>query len=362
NNLNLFNYKKNSKISFRGGKFLPVNQIEANINRGILQVKNNTINAATKEEIKQLIKDGKEIIYKKSVSGCIKEYGAGIGEKIAAVFLDERKEFFFGKNPNFNLDNMEFEDYINQIKTLSEDEKILLIKDVANVNNGKYLYFWRKNPDKLLMFVNHTHYLPEQLENFNVATWDAIFKSFISIFNSNSNVDIIDSIYKYARSGYANEVNFVPYEMQSEFVKKITDNLKKIYITANDNNIQLCRDDDAIFFSDIHVENAKLSDLIRNLRYDRTNVEKILKFFNNFKPEIKRNMFLSTSIKPHEFAHKAIKWNLTLQKGVKYLYIEPLKMFSSGEEAELLVHPCRIKINNADYANYKLIIDADILP
>ena len=48
NNLNLFNYKKNSKISFRGGKFLPVNQIEANINRGILQVKNNTINAATK--------------------------------------------------------------------------------------------------------------------------------------------------------------------------------------------------------------------------------------------------------------------------------------------------------------------------
>ena len=91
NNLNLFNYKKNSKISFRGGKFLPVNQIEANINRGILQVKNNTINAATKEEIKQLIKDGKEII----VSGCIKEYGAGIGEKVAAVFLDERKEFFY---------------------------------------------------------------------------------------------------------------------------------------------------------------------------------------------------------------------------------------------------------------------------
>ena len=44
-------------------------------------------------------------------------------------------------------------------------KKILLIKDVANLNNGKYLYFWRKNPDKLLMFVNHTHYLPKQLEN-----------------------------------------------------------------------------------------------------------------------------------------------------------------------------------------------------
>ena len=42
-----------------------------------------------------MIKDGKEIIYKKSVSGCIKEYGAGIGEKVAAVFLDERKEFFY---------------------------------------------------------------------------------------------------------------------------------------------------------------------------------------------------------------------------------------------------------------------------
>ena len=90
NNLNLFNYKKNSKISFRGGKFLPVNQIEANINRGILQVKNNTINAATKEEIKQLIKDGKEIIYKKSVSDYIKEYGNDIGKEIAKVFSGDR--------------------------------------------------------------------------------------------------------------------------------------------------------------------------------------------------------------------------------------------------------------------------------
>ena len=120
NNLNLFNYKKNSKISFRGGKFLP------------------------KEEIKQLIKDGKEIIYKKSVSDYIKEYGNDIGKEIAKVFSGDRKKFFFGKNPNFDFDNMEFEDYINQIKTLSEDEKILLIKDVANLNNGKYLYFWRK--------------------------------------------------------------------------------------------------------------------------------------------------------------------------------------------------------------------------
>ena len=174
-----------------------------------------------------MIKDGKEIIYKKSVSDYIKEYGNDIGKEIAKVFSGDRKKFFFGKNPNFDFDNMEFEDYINQIKTLSEDEKILLIKDVANLNNGKYLYFWRKNPDKLLMFVNHTHYLPKQLENFNVATWDAIFKSFISIFNSNSNIDIIDSIYKYARSGYASEVNFVPYEKQSESVKKITGNLKK---------------------------------------------------------------------------------------------------------------------------------------
>lgn len=59
-----------------------------------------------------MIKDGKEIIYKKSVSGCIKEYGAGIGEKVAAVFLDERKEFF----------------------TLSEDEKMLIMQTTSYNN------------------------------------------------------------------------------------------------------------------------------------------------------------------------------------------------------------------------------------
>ena len=110
------------------------------------------------------------------------------------------------------------------------------------------------------------------------------------------------------------------------------------------------------------MDGVPLSSILQGARSDNKLRTKALNYFNNTQPIMERASFLSTAIKPHEFMQKDIKWNLTLATGAKYLYIEPVKCFSDGSEAELLIHPCKLKINHASYNDDRLILDADILP
>ena len=427
--------------AFQGKEFIS-NTIKSDINKALINIKPS--NPACFKEIKNLVISAKEKI--KNPEYFKTEYGETISDKFITAVQTERTEYFTGKNPNFDVELDDFDSFYKQFKRYTEKEKIALATQFANINNGKYLDFWRTNPEKLLFIINNTEYLPSQLKNFNPATWDAVISSFIKIFEDRDKTNIINSIIKYARDGYAQQINFLPQindlvksiitklenqkitlkEYQKEILKlnsliknsKITQylesedekrilrlieplpdyisispklvasNLKTFILepinkscnydeisqiikylrkacitsTARDRNVTIWRDDDLCLFDSVDMDGVPLSSILQGARSDNKLRTKALNYFNNTQPIMERASFLSTAIKPHEFMQKDIKWNLTLATGAKYLYIEPVKCFSDGSEAELLIHPCKLKINHASYNDDRLILDADILP
>ncbi len=444
NYLSPFRLNKQEKTvlipAFKGKDFL-FNQINSNINRAIFNLK--STNLFSFNEIKELIAAAKEKV--KNIKIIESEYGKTISNKFIDKLQYQCDEFFVGTNPNYDESVYDFESYFKQYKIYSENEKVTLATEFANINNGRYTDFWRKNPEKLLLFINNTKFLPSQLKNFNPETWDAVISSFIKVFEDKDKTNIINSIIKYSHDGYAQKINFLlqinkvlndiiiklennqitraDYQNQISKLKSlvkninitkdigydvkkcmenwlkhlpeeisispklisylktfvqepvngfsnykeielITNYLKKVYLTAThkDSKIPLWRDESLSFFDSLEINGDIISNLMRDARNNLSSRAKILNYFNNSKPVIERNSFLSTALKPHEFMKKDIKWNLTLCDGVKYLYVEPLKCFSDGSEAELLIHPCKLKITQAEYNDEKWILDADILP
>ena len=430
--------KQDIAPAFKGKEF---NTIKSDFNKALFNIK--PTRPASFEEIKDLFISAKEKI--KNAEYFKAEYGE-ISDKFITAMQAAKSDYFTGKNPNFDIKLDDLESFGAQFKTYTEDEKISLATQFANINNGKYIDFWRKNPDKLLFFINNTEYLPSQLKNFNPETWDSVISSFIKIFEDRDKTNIINSIIKYAGDGYAKKINFLPQinkllkriitrlengriskeEYQKEilklnsliknskitqymepeqekhilkFTKPLPDDiyisprlvganlknfvlepmnelcnydevrelikyLKKTSITSTDRDskIPIWRDDNLSFFDSIDIDGIPLSHILLTARKDSDLQTKVLNYFNKVQPVMVKDSFLSTALKPHEFMKKDIKWNLTLEKGVKYLYIEPLKCFSDGSETELLIHPCKLKINKAEYIDNRLILDADILP
>lgn len=153
-------------------------------------------------------------------------------------------------------------------------------------------------------------------------------------------------------------------------IKVLTENLKKASKTSTEkeSQIPLMRNDGISFFNSLNSDEINLTDLMSNGYFgDFASKKNVLEYLNNKKPEIKRTTFLSTAIKPYQFSHTPVIWNLTLGKGVNYIYlsqiVDQLNSSSCTTEAELLVHPCTLKINSAKYDTGNiLILDADILP
>ena len=147
-------------------------------------------------------------------------------------------------------------------------------------------------------------------------------------------------------------------------IQELIKDLKRVSITSTerDSKIPIWRDDNLSFFDSIDIEGEQISSLMDKAKKDTSSRIKVLKYFNDTQPTIKRNSFLSTAIKPHEFMERPVKWHFSLEKGIKYLYIEPFKCFSSETEAEILIHPCRLKINKAEYNANRWLLDAQILP
>ncbi len=436
------NYKKN--IVFNGKDFLS-SSINSDINKAIVNVKSNSSNYATLDEIKKIM-----LLATEKMDN-LKKIGANYEKNLKNIFIkgvqNDNNKFFVGKNPNYDENFYNIDTFYEQYKEFSEDEKLLMIRDFANLNNGKYINYWRRNPEKLSFFVNNTMFLPSQMKNFNSETWDAVIESIIKVFEYDQESEVINSIMRYSTDGNARKINFLKpindllsetianlenrkfsqkdylnnilkikelindssifsnidyLEQKSNFdvllsplpegcyispkilasnlknfvlnlineicdyetIQKITNNLKKVHIVSSkdEQNILLWRDDSCNFFNIQEFEGELMGRYMKYALTDSTKRVKLLTYFNTQNPEIERKTFLSTALKPFEFMKKDIKWNLKIGEGVKYLYIEPFKFFGRGEEAELLVHPCKLKINNAECCDKKWILNADILP
>lgn len=446
-------YKKQPK-EYRNPKFgsnkIVQNQIKSERYQYLYGMNFDKTKLITANEIKELIKNCKDKI--SNFENLKTEYGQEIGEKLFNALQYQNNEFFVGNNPNAKIED--YDTYFQQWTTYSEEEKWNLITRYANLNNGKYLDFWRNNPEKLVMSVNNNAYLPSQLKNFNSETWSTILDSYINVFNNNDKVSIIDAMLKYSTDAFFPRINFLPqinklfdnliakvenkqisysifqkemnnlynllkasriklcedYDEDTKFknqiknyaknnpfeddsakliannlrnlqaiinklcnydeIKVLIENLKKASITSTEKGakIPLMRNDGISFFNSLNTDEINLIDLMSNGYFGNiASKQKVLEFFNNKKPEINRTTFLSTAIKPYQFSHTPVIWNLTLGKGVNYLYlsqiVDQLKSHTKSTEAELLVNPCSLKINSAKYdTDNVLVLDADVLP
>ncbi|MEI3254755.1 MAG: hypothetical protein V8R83_05555 [Candidatus Gastranaerophilaceae bacterium] len=93
--------------------------------------------------------------------------------------------------------------YLARLKTTINYDKINNLMRVINKNDGKYVDFWRNNPDKMAVYINSKTVSANQLMNFDDTAWDVVIGQFKTLFERPINKDILDSINLYSGlSGY----------------------------------------------------------------------------------------------------------------------------------------------------------------
>lgn len=93
--------------------------------------------------------------------------------------------------------------YLARLKTTINYDKINNLMRVINKNDGKYVDFWRNNPDKMAVYINSETVSANQLMNFDDTAWDVVIGQLKTLFERPINKDILDSINLYSGlSGY----------------------------------------------------------------------------------------------------------------------------------------------------------------
>lgn len=132
--------KQESNLAFRSNK-LVTNSIKSDIYRGLSGIDFNKTNLITIDEVRDLLLKCKNNQF--DLKDLISEYGQEIGEKLFKALNYKNNEYFWGNNPN--AEGETYLDYFNQFKILTGYEKLSLMTQYANLNDGKYLDFWRNN-------------------------------------------------------------------------------------------------------------------------------------------------------------------------------------------------------------------------
>ena len=128
-------------------------------------------------------------------------YKLSIKEKLLDAIKSDKRNYFFGDNPECEIDNID--EYYNSFKNVTFDEKINLMTNIANKNNGKYLNFWRSNPEILLAYVNSNAFVPFQIKTFSDKTWDIMIASLVNVLNSPNFEKNIKAVLRYSNdNGY----------------------------------------------------------------------------------------------------------------------------------------------------------------
>ena len=121
-----------------------------------------TFNGIPGNEIKELV-----LSYLKN-NNSLKEllnipfFKLNIKQKLLKAITDDRKDYVFGNNPVADFDN--FEEFFSGFKKIDFEKKIDLMTTLANKKNGKYVDFWRSNPEILIAYANSNAYLPYQIK------------------------------------------------------------------------------------------------------------------------------------------------------------------------------------------------------
>lgn len=100
--------------------------------------------------------------------------------------------------------------YLYALKTPVDNElQIRQMTFIANNNDGKYLDFWKNNPEKLLGYNNTNKLLYEQICLFDENTWDSIIACYKTLFDEKIDEKMINAVIKYTGSGSYDKINGV---------------------------------------------------------------------------------------------------------------------------------------------------------
>ena len=112
-----------------------------------------------------------------------------------------------------------------------DSSRLKEITQIINMNEGKYLDFWKNNPEKMVMYINSQTTTANQLEKFSPNAWDFVIKNFKLLCERDFNKDAIDAITSYSGfSGY-DQINGIlrsNYKID-DVVKKITNSVFKCF-------------------------------------------------------------------------------------------------------------------------------------
>lgn len=161
------------------------------------------------EIISQINSIQQQLIQQKKKENCISQY------EVAQMMDKFYQKQACASESNVNLIKSRLGEksakhFKNLVETpIQEYSTILSMTTIANKCNGKYLNFWKENPE-LLKFYTMSHensLIDEQISSFDEKIWDIIIYNFIKSVDGTMNQESLDSILKYGRNSYYDNIN-----------------------------------------------------------------------------------------------------------------------------------------------------------
>ena len=257
---------------------------------------------------------------------------SGIKEKLLKTIKYDRRTYFFGNNPECDIDN--FEEYLAGFKDITFDEKINLMTDIANKNNGKHLNFWHSHPEILLAYINSNQFAPYQINNFSDKTWDIMITSLEKVFNSSNAEKNILAILRYSNNNAYRAINTM-LRLKPIFknYKKESSELSHKTLTQYYENIYNILNNEMSIISDNNKEEEFIKDSIKN----------ILKYLKNDDNDIQVSTTFLTKILDSSIKKIEQFWNdKNFEDTVETLKKLMFKVNDCGDEVHLL-RTCQLK-------------------
>lgn len=174
--------------------------------------------------------------------------------------------------------------FLEKLRTPLSDRQIEELTQIINKNNGKYLDFWKNNPEKAAIYINSFTTNEGQLTKFGDKEWNLIIKNYKNFFEKNFVRDNVKALLCYCGISAYKTINC--YLRADNKISYLINNIKKLNKTALKTNLEQLKDDITYNFS-IGLT-AKEQDETNYLLYN--SIKKILKLADEPKSQNSANI------------------------------------------------------------------------
>lgn len=159
----------------------------------------------TKEDLSKLLKTQiKQLTVDKKNPNKLTQYETG---ELLDKYLYKNHEFTEKELTEIKKTGFDTK-YLSTLKEPMSLQEIHKATEFVNINDGKYIDYWKQNPDKLALYINSKCLNDCQLVSFRPETWDMILNIFKeTIKNPQKIKDNINAIIQYSGMGSYDRMN-----------------------------------------------------------------------------------------------------------------------------------------------------------